>query len=92
MTRFNLKPSTQFKRDLRLAIKQNKDLSKLESIIKLLIEGFSLSSKNKDHSLTGPWIGFRECHITPDWLLIYQIDSEMNQLRLVRLGSHAEIF
>ena len=89
---FDLSISTQFKRDLRLARKRGLDENLLDDIIKLLIEGKPLPKKNKDHTLAGYYKGCRECHITPDWLLIYSIDNGVNLLTLVRTGSHSDLF
>lgn len=79
-----------FDKDLKKAKKQNKNLPKLDKIIKLLARGESLSWKYKDHKLKGNWEGYRECHIEPDWLLIYKITE--NEVRLARTGSHSELF
>lgn len=81
--------TNQFKRDFKLAKKQGKDLSLLLSILELLAEGKPLPEKNKDHLLIN-FDGCRECHITPDWLLIYKITDD--ELILVRLDSHSELF
>lgn len=89
---FNLSISTQFKRDLKLARKRGLDETLLDDIIKLLIKGKTLPKKNKDHALVGDYKGCRECHITPDWLLIYSIDNGVNLLTLVRTGSHSDLF
>ena|SRR3990167_8519966 len=87
-----LKRSTQFKRDLKKAIKQRKDLNLLESIVGLLQDKQSLPEKYCDHTLGGNWNGYRERHLKPDWLLIYKIVEEELLLYLMRIGSHAELF
>ena len=85
-----LKTSTKFERDLRKMKRQGRDLSKLKKIIdKLLIEE-PLEYSSRDHRLVGNWKGYRECHVQPDWLLIYRVDG--NLLLLARTGSHAELF
>lgn len=84
--------TTQYKRDLKLARKRGLDEDLLDEIILLLINGKPLPAKNKDHSLQGNYKGCRECHITPDWLLIYSIDNGINLLTLVRTGSHSDLF
>lgn len=89
---YTIKTTNKFKKDYKLAIKQNKDIELLDSIIKDLAHGKTLDLKHKDHILTGNWSGFRECHITPDWLLIYRIDEDILVLTLTRLGSHSELF
>ena len=61
-------------------------------LFKVLAYGGILPTKHKDHALTGNRLGYRECHITPDWLLVYQIDNELIILTLTRTGSHADIF
>lgn len=82
--------SSQFKRDIKKAKKQNQDLDRLKSVIVLLAENQTLDDKYQDHLLTGNYKNFRECHIKPNWLLIYKIDN--NELLLARLGSHSELF
>lgn len=84
--------STQFKRDLKKIIKQSKDLYLLQEIVETLQRQESLPPKNCDHSLSGNWKGYRECHISPDWLLIYKIEDQLKLLRLARTGSHSELF
>ena len=89
-----LELSTQFKRDLKKVNKQGKDRSLLNEVIDLLQKETVLHLKHKDHNLSGNWNGYRECHITPDWLLIYKIikDDCVKLLRLSRTGSHSELF
>lgn len=82
--------TNQFKKDFKRAQKQNKDLAKLKAVIAQLAAGETLEPKLKDHSLQGDYAGARDCHLTPDWLLIYAIIG--NELRLIRLGSHSELF
>lgn len=82
--------TTQFKKDYKRIKKQNKDLSKLRVVIEKLVGQQTLESKYKDHQLTGDWKGHRDCHIEPDWLLIYQLTC--NALMLERTGSHSELF
>lgn len=81
---------TQFQRDVRLARKRGKDMAKLREIISLLVEGSPLPARCKDHPLGGEWKHFRDCHIEPDWLLMYKIDGE--DLHLVRTGTHSDLF
>lgn len=82
----------QFKKDLKLAKKQNKNLDKLITVVDILASGETLDAKYKDHGLVGKYKGTRECHIEPDWLLIYEIHNEVLVLMLSRLGSHSEVF
>ena len=81
---------TQFQRDVKLAQKRGKDMAKLRAIILLLMEGSPLPPRCKDHPLGGDGRHFRDCHIEPDWLLIYKIDGE--DLHLVRTGTHSDLF
>ena len=64
--------TTRFKKDYKLALKRNMDMDLLDDIIRKLARGETLPDKNKDHDLSGDWVGHRECHILPDWLLIYK--------------------
>lgn len=84
--------SNRFKKDLKLAAKRGCDLSLLESIVDQLAAQQPLPEKNRDHDLTGDYIGFRECHIRPDWLLIYRVDGEQLMLFLFRTGTHSDLF
>ena len=90
--KYNLQFTSQFKKDLKLAKKQNKDLGKLFEVIDILANGETLDAKYKDHSLTGNYRGTRECHIEPDWLLIFEIRGDVLVLMHYRLGSHSELF
>ena len=80
----------QFRRDVKLARKRGKDMSKLREVILLLIERTPLPARCKDHPLGGDWKPYRDCHIEPDWLLIYKIDGD--DLHLVRTGTHSDLF
>lgn len=82
--------STQFKRDIKQLKKRGKDLQKLKSVIDLLAASQPLPPKNRDHALTGNWVGWRDCHLEPDWLLIYKPASD--ELILGRTGSHSDLF
>jgi len=86
----NLVWTGQFKKDYKRATKQGKSLDDLRSVIETLAGHASLPPKNRDHNLSGRWARHRECHITPDWLLIYRIDGD--DLILERTGSHSELF
>lgn len=87
-----LKPeyTTKFKKDLKLAKKRNYDIEILKEIINLLCMEIPLPEKNKDHLLYGNWTGYRECHILPDWLLIYQIGNGI--IVFERTGTHSDLF
>lgn len=82
----------QFKKDYKLALKRNMDIELLDNIILALAKGEKLPDKNRDHSLSGDWVGHRECHIQPDWLLIYRIDDDVLVLTLTRTGSQSDLF
>lgn len=82
--------ASQFRRDLRKAQRQGKDLELLKTIIQTLAEETPLEDRYRDHELTGTWRGYRECHLNPDWLLIYKVDGK--ELKLARIGRHSELF
>ena len=84
--------SSQFKKDLKKIIKQSKDLIILEKVITTLQNLQPLPDKNHDHCLSGIWHDYRECHISPDWLLIYKVEDTLKLLRLARTGSHSDLF
>ena len=90
--KYEVQFTNQFKRDLKLAKKQNKDLDKLFDVIDILANGGTLDEKDRDHDLSGNYKGTRECHIEPDWLLIYEIREDVLVLMLYRLGTHSELF
>ena len=87
---YKLKYSIKIKKDLKTCQKRNLDLSLLEKVIDKLRIPEPLEDKNKDHNLKGDYNGFRECHITPDWLLIYRYHEEF--LELARTGTHSDLF
>jgi len=82
----------RFQRDLKRIQKRGLDLNLLTAVIKILVCGDALPAKYRDHPLTGEFIGCRECHIQPDWLLIYEIAESELILYLTRTGSHADLF
>ena len=87
-----VKFTTQFKKSYKLMKKRRMDISLLDAIIDKLRKGEPLDEKNKDHELSGTYHGFRECHIKPDWLLIYLIENDILVLTLVDTGSHSDLF
>lgn len=91
-TKYVVKVTTQFRKDYKLAIKRGLKMELLEHIVALLAAGETLPEKNKDHALTGNWVGHRECHISPDWLLVYRIEDDVLVLTLTRTGSHSDLF
>lgn len=84
--------STQFKKDYKLAMKRGYPIEELDRIIRLLAEDDPLPEKYNDHELSGNWRGFRECHIQPDWLLVYRIYNNNLILSLARTGTHSDLF
>ena len=90
--KYEVRFTRQFKRDLKLAKKQGKDLGKLYDVIEQLANGEILDKRYHDHDLRGEYEGRRECHVEPDWLLIYEIQGEVLVLILYRLGSHSDLF
>ena len=86
----SIRRDTQFKRDVKRLKKQHKEFEKLKTIIQLLVEGEKLPPETRDHRLKGTLKDCRECHIEPDWLLIYRIEG--SELCLVRSGSQADLF
>lgn len=84
--------TTQFKKDYKLALKRHMDIALLDDIIRILSRGEPLPEKNRDHALTGDWVGHRECHILPDWLLVYRIENDVLVLTLARTGTHSDLF
>lgn len=90
--KYTVKTTSQFKRDYKLAMKQHRDITLLDDVIRLLATGATLQDTYKDHPLSGNWKGHRECHILPDWLLIYKIDNDVLVLTLTRTGTHSVLF
>jgi mRNA interferase YafQ len=82
--------ATAFKKDVKRAQKRGKDMDKLKAIILLLLDDGPLEPRHRDHALKGDWIGYRDLHIEPDWLLLYRV-TEM-ELMLARTGTHADLF
>ncbi len=91
-TKYTVKPTTRFKKDFKLAMKRGLKIELLEEVIVALAMGETLPEKHKDHALTRNWGGFRECHVLPDWLLIYRIEDEVLVLTLARTGTHSDLF
>lgn len=90
--KYDVEFTNKFKKELKIANKQNKDLNKLYDVIEKLASGEALDIKYRDHELAGKYKGTRECHIEPDWLLVYEIKDEILVLILYRLNSHSELF
>ena len=90
--KYTLEFTHQYLKDLKLARKRGLDENKLNEIILKLLSGEELPPKYRDHALTGNYKGFRECHISPDWLLIYSREDILKIVTLVRTGSHSDLF
>ena len=84
--------TTQFKKDYKLALKRGLNIALLDDIIRALSSGQTLPETNRDHALTGNWGGYRECHILPNWLLVYRIEEDLLILTLARTGTHSDLF
>ena len=84
--------SSRFSKDLKIVAKRGYDLNKIKFVIEELANGKPLDAKYKDHQLQGSYIGKRECHVLPDWLLIYEICDNELLLYLLRTGSHSDLF
>lgn len=89
---YNVRPTSKFRNDLKRVKKRGYDIRLLIDVIKKLVMGEPLPVKNKDHELSGNYAGFRECHVAPDWLLIYESDENNLILYLVRTGTHSDLF
>ncbi len=90
--KYTVKLTSRFRKDYKLMGKRNLDISLLDKIIAKLAQGIPLPSSNRDHELTGTYVGHRECHIQPDWLLIYRIENDVLILTLTRTGTHSDLF
>lgn len=89
---YELLSTKRFKKDLKNIIKSGYDISLLDKVVNILLQGKPLPERYKDHNLTGNFVGHRECHITPDWLLIYFINDNTLTLTLTRTGTHSKLF
>ncbi len=87
-----IKYHTSFKKDYKKVLKRGYDIKLMEDVISKLVNGEPLPEKNRDHNLSGDYSGCRECHITPDWLLIYEIDNGELILYLTKTGTHSDLF
>lgn len=90
--KYSIEPTNRFKKDLKLCKSRGYDMEKISEIIKLLANGEKLPEKNHDHSLSGNWEGYRECHVLPDWLLIYKYENNELILFLARTGTHSDLY
>ena len=92
MTRYEIKNTTQFKKDYKLARRRGLNMDLLKDVVTRLANGEPLDPRHKDHPLSGEWSGHRECHIQPDWLLIYRYENDILVLALTRTGTHSDLF
>ena len=90
--KYTIRPTSRFQKDLKRAAKRGYNTELLSEIIKKLANGEALAPKYRDHALTGNYTGCRECHIAPDWLLIYEISEDTLILYLTRTGTHSDLF
>ena len=90
--KYEVKFTSQFKKDYKLAMKRGRDVTALDKIVEMLAEGQTLPEEYSDHALVGNFRGCRECHISPDWLLIYKLFENVLVLELTRTGTHSDLF
>lgn len=84
--------SSRFKKDYKAIVKRGYDTKLFEEVLRILVQNKPLPQKYRDHQLVGNYSGHRECHITPDWLLIYKIEEDILTLLLTRTGTHSDLF
>ena len=90
--KYTIEISSKFKKDYKLAKKRGYNMALLQEVVDLLASGETLPDKYRDHSLSGDYNGYRECHVLPDWLLIYRIEDDLLILGLTRTGTHSDLF
>ncbi|MDR0914031.1 MAG: type II toxin-antitoxin system YafQ family toxin [Oscillospiraceae bacterium] len=90
--KYTVKPSSAFKKDYKAALKRGYDMTLLNEVVAMLANGEALPEKYQDHALKGNYLGYRDCHITPDWILIYKVEEDMLILALTRTGTHSDLF
>ncbi len=91
MNKYKLYLTNSFKRDYKKIVKRGYDIKLMETVVDILLTGEALPEKNKDHALSGNWKGYRECHILPDWLLVYEVIEDRLILSLTATGSHSDL-
>lgn len=89
---YTIRPTSKFQRDVKRVQRRGYDISRLTHVIKRLVSGEPLPKRYRDHPLSGNYVGCRECHIAPDWLLIYEISEKDLFLYLIRTGTHSDVF
>ena len=87
-----LVPTAQFKKDYKRAKKRGRDMAELQAVLDRLCAEEPLEERHRDHALSGNYVGFRECHVRPDWLLVYAVDKESLILVASRTGTHSDLF
>jgi mRNA interferase YafQ len=92
VSEYSIVYENKLKKDLRLANKRGLDISKFSEVVEKLATGNILAPAYRDHKLQGKYSGFRECHINPDWLMIYRIQKNQHLLTLVRVGTHSDLY
>lgn len=92
MKMYKIIATNQFRKDVKKAKKRGYNIDELEQAVDMLAKGKVLPKQYSDHFLTGNYLGYKECHIKPDWLLIYKIDNDFLVLTLARTGSHSDLF
>ena len=92
MMKYRLQYSSVYKKQYKKMAKRGLDMKKLDDMEEMLKNGIELPSKYRDHALKGDWKGYRECHIAPDWLLIYRKDDDVLVLVMQRTGTHSDLF
>lgn len=92
MIKYEIQRTSQFKKDYKLAVKRGCDIDKLQKVVMILASGETLPDEYRDHPLRGNYSGYRECHIEPDWLLVYKITENVLVLTLYRTGTHSDLF
>jgi len=90
--KYLVRQTKRFRKELKLMLKRGADRTKLSAVVKILASGEKLPPQYRDHALTGDMEGLRDCHITPDWVLLYTIQDDVLVLTLTRTGSHADLF
>ena len=90
--KYTVRRTKKFRKELKKMLRRGADLDKLETVVNILAKGETLPPQYHDHALTGDMEGTRDCHITPDWLLLYRIENDVLVLTLTRTGSHADLF
>lgn len=90
--KYDIARTSRFKKDFKLSKNRGLDIEKLTEVIEMLADGKTLPEKYKDHPLKGYFKDYRECHIEPDWLLMYKISQDTLVLTLVRTGTHSDLF